>query len=186
MKTKYKVNLILEAVLLFIALAGLFAGNSSAAEESRYLKAVQEFADNVLKHGSDTYGPKHTPLFVDGLNIHNHVPTKWIAPNEVRWILSNLASQQNFFRTLDGLMQGSVNVNQRAESILSFLLGILAIIESYTIVDKIELNKANALPQINLIEQITNEQTSINISSDGKSKKLMLNGSSNTIDYVVS
>jgi hypothetical protein len=78
------------------------------------------------------------------------------------------------FRTkgcCDGLMQGSVNVNQGAESILSFLLGILAIIESYTIVDKIELNKANSSPQINLIEQITNEQTSINISSDDKPKK---------------
>lgn len=72
----------------------------------------------------------------------------------------------------DGLMQGSINVNQGAESILSFLLGLLAIIESYTIVDKIELTKANALPQINLIEQITNEQTSIKyISSDGKAKK---------------
>jgi len=28
-----------------------------------------EFADNVLKYGRDTYGPKHTPLFVDGLNM---------------------------------------------------------------------------------------------------------------------
>jgi len=72
-------------------------------EESPYLKAVREFADNVLKYGRDTYGPKHTPLFVDGLNIHTHEPVKWIAPNGDRWVLSNLASQQNLFRTLDGL-----------------------------------------------------------------------------------
>jgi pectate lyase len=72
-------------------------------EDSRYLDAVREFADNVLKYGRDTYGPKHTPLFVDGLNIHTHEPVKWIAPNGDRWILSNLASQQNLFRTLDGL-----------------------------------------------------------------------------------
>ena len=72
-------------------------------DPNRYLNAVREFADNVLKYGRDTYGPKHTPLFVDGLNIHTHEPVKWIAPNGDRWILSNLASQQNLFRTLDGL-----------------------------------------------------------------------------------
>jgi ankyrin repeat protein len=76
---------------------------ADANESSKYLDAVREFADNVLKHGRDTYGPKHTPLFVDGLNIHTHEPVKWIAPNGDRWILSNLASQQNLFRTLDGL-----------------------------------------------------------------------------------
>ena len=72
-------------------------------DPNRYLNAVREFADNVLQYGRDTYGPKHTPLFVDGLNIHTHEPVKWIAPNGDRWILSNLASQQNLFRTLDGL-----------------------------------------------------------------------------------
>jgi len=74
-------------------------------DSSKYLKAVREFADNVLKYGRDTYGPKHTPLFVDGLNIHNHEPVKWISPEGERWILSNLASQQNLMRTLDGLSQ---------------------------------------------------------------------------------
>ena len=43
-------------------------------ESSRYLDAVRTFADNVFKYGRDTYGPKHTPLFVDGLNIHTHEP----------------------------------------------------------------------------------------------------------------
>jgi len=87
----------------------LFALNVQAIEitdpndPNRYLNAVRTFADNVLKYGMDTYGPKHTPLFVDGLNIHTHEPVKWIAPNGDRWILSNLASQQNLFRTLDGL-----------------------------------------------------------------------------------
>lgn len=31
-------------------------------DSSEYLNAVREFADNVLKYGRDTYGPKHTPL----------------------------------------------------------------------------------------------------------------------------
>lgn len=43
-----------------------------ANNSSKYLDAVREFADNVLKYGRDTYGPKHTPLFVDGLNIRLH------------------------------------------------------------------------------------------------------------------
>jgi ankyrin repeat protein len=72
-------------------------------QSSKYLKAVREFADNVLKYGRDTYGPKHTPLFVDGLNANTRDPVKWIDPDGTKWILSNLASQQNLFRTLDGL-----------------------------------------------------------------------------------
>ena len=76
---------------------------SAEDDASCYLNAVIEFADNVLKYGRDTYGPKHTPLSVDGLNIHTHEPVKWIDPDGTRWILSNLASQQNLFRTLDGL-----------------------------------------------------------------------------------
>ena len=74
-----------------------------ANNNSKYLDAVRTFADNVLKYGRDTYGPKHTPLFVDGLNVHTHEPVKWIDPDGTRWVLSNLASQQNLFRTLDGL-----------------------------------------------------------------------------------
>jgi hypothetical protein len=72
-------------------------------DPNRHLNAVRKFADNVLKYGRDIYGPKHTPLFVGGLNIHTHEPVKWIAPNVGRWVLSNLSSQQNLFRTLDGL-----------------------------------------------------------------------------------
>ena len=80
-------------------------------DASRYLDAVREFADNVLKYGRDTYGPKHTPLFVDGLNVYTHEPVKWISPvgdpltatETEEWILSNFASQQTLLRTLDGL-----------------------------------------------------------------------------------
>jgi len=78
---------------------------SDANESTKYLDAVRTFADNVLKYGRDTYGPKHTPLFVDGLNIHTHEPVKWIDPDGTRWVLSNLASQQTLMRTLDGLSE---------------------------------------------------------------------------------
>ncbi|MFH1719353.1 MAG: pectate lyase [Planctomycetota bacterium] len=85
-------------VVLFVA-AG---GSAFAGEDDKYLNAVRTFADNVLKSGRDVYGPKHTPLFIDGLNIHTHEAAKWTKNGEV-WILSNLASQQNLFRVLDGL-----------------------------------------------------------------------------------
>jgi hypothetical protein len=73
------------------------ATKSDPNQSTKYLDAVREFADNVLKYGRDTYGPKHTPLFVDGLNVYTHEPVKWIAPNGDRWIHSNLASQPDSF-----------------------------------------------------------------------------------------
>jgi glycosyltransferase involved in cell wall biosynthesis len=50
------------------------------------------------------------------------------------------------FRTkgcCDGLMPGGVNENQGAESTLSFLLSLMAIIESYTIAEKIDFLSKN-------------------------------------------
>jgi len=69
---------VLGAGLLLSILTTLAFGRSGPSDPNRYLNAVREFADNVLKYGRDTYGPKHTPLFVDGLNIHTHEPVKWI------------------------------------------------------------------------------------------------------------
>ena len=85
------------ASFVFLAGASAFAG-----ENDKYFNAVRKFADNVLKHGKDVYGPKHTPLFVDGLNIHTYEPAQWKRDGQI-WILSNMASQQNLFRVLDGL-----------------------------------------------------------------------------------
>ena len=56
-------------------------GNSDVTP---YLEAVQIFADNVLKYGMDTYGPKQTPLFVDGLNLDTHEPVRWKSTDEER------------------------------------------------------------------------------------------------------
>ena len=91
-------------------------------DTTKYLDAVRTFADNVLKYGRDTYGPKHTPLFVDGLNIHTHEPVEWIDPDGTKWILSNLASQQNLFRVLDGLttITGDPKYRQAAEEAIRY------------------------------------------------------------------
>ncbi len=54
------------------------------------------------------------------------------------------------FRTkgsCDALVPGGVNVNQGAESTLSFLSSLLAIVESYAIVEKVEETKAVSLPR---------------------------------------
>jgi pectate lyase len=67
----------------------------------RYIEAVQAHADMLLEHARDVYG-QPTPLFVDGLNVQTLEPVRWNYDEHV-WTLSNLASQQNLLRTLDGL-----------------------------------------------------------------------------------
>jgi hypothetical protein len=69
------------SIVAFIVLVCFSAENAFADEGTKYLGAVREFADNVLKYGRDTYGPKHTPLFVDDLNVDTHEQVEWIAPN---------------------------------------------------------------------------------------------------------
>ena len=87
---------------LFLITIILSAATPAVAEDSKYVNAVRTFADNVLNHGKDVYGPKKTPLFIDGIDIHTHKPPEWKRKGET-WILSNMASQQNLFRTLDAL-----------------------------------------------------------------------------------
>lgn len=89
---------------LFLISLVLSAPTFAAAEESKYVNAVRTFADNVLKYGNDVYGPKKTPLFVDGINVDTHEPPEWKKDGET-WILSNMASQQNLFRVLDALTE---------------------------------------------------------------------------------
>lgn len=92
-------------VLSLLACGGVALGAPPADLLSRadgYLEAVGEFAETALEHGRDDYGPKHTPLFVDGLDVESRQPVQWKTRGE-EWILANLASQQNLWRTLDAL-----------------------------------------------------------------------------------
>jgi pectate lyase len=95
-----------------LILTVLTVHDSYADADSKYLDAVRTYADNVLKHGKDVYGDKHTPMFVDGLNIHTHEPPKWKRKGKV-WVLSNLASHQNLFRTLDALTNVTADLRYR-------------------------------------------------------------------------
>lgn len=72
----------------------------------------------------------------------------------------------------DSLMRTGVNINQGAESVLSFLLSLLAIVESYALVDKIQTGKGVSIGQPNLIEQIIEKPAPIkSISAKPKSEK---------------
>ena len=113
MKHVMKVTAAISGMMGILFIGSVDSSEAVAAPDdpNRYLNVVREFADNVLEHGRDIYGPKHTPLFVDGINIHTHEPVKWISPKGdlsettemEEWILSNFALQQNLLRTLDGL-----------------------------------------------------------------------------------
>lgn len=96
------------ALMMSAGSAALSAPAAPTAEERKkmdsYLETVRTFADNVLKHGRDHYGPKQTPLFVDSINVDTLKPPVWKRNGE-KWILSNLASQQVLLRTLVGLTQ---------------------------------------------------------------------------------
>jgi len=75
------------------------------------------------------------------------------------------------FRTkgcCDGLMAGGVNENQGAESTLSFLLGLMAIIESYTLTEKLGTNSTHDDEKEN---QVPDETIPINPFTAGKSLK---------------
>ncbi len=88
-----------------IVLALLFAGIVVAQDSrpERFVEAAKSFADVALKYGRDSYGPKHTPLFVDGINWDTHEPVMWKSRDGHAWALSDLGNQQNFFRMLVGL-----------------------------------------------------------------------------------
>ncbi len=60
----------------------------------------------------------------------------------------------------DALVPGGVNTNQGAESVLCFLLSLLAIVESYAIVDKISLGRGVSSRSVGLIEQIIKKPAS--------------------------
>ena len=84
------------SALAILSILGLPVQAETSCPE-RFIQAVQAFADVALEHGRDTYGPKQTPLFVDGINIETHEPVMWKSRDGHPWVLSDLGNQQNFF-----------------------------------------------------------------------------------------
>jgi pectate lyase len=96
-------------------------GDTRTSADRDRLQAVVQFADNVLAKGRDRYGEKPTPLFVDGIQVDTGEPVRWVAGGQ-EWIPSNLASQQNLFRTLVGLtnLTGEPRYRQAAEKTIRY------------------------------------------------------------------
>ena len=98
--------------IFFVSIA---AGQTRPLDPSRFIEAVRTFGDQVLKHGRDSFGPKKTPLFIDGINVETLEPVVWKCKGE-EWIISNLANHQTLLRTLDGLSSVTGDVRYRKAS----------------------------------------------------------------------
>ena len=61
----------------------------------------------------------------------------------------------------DGLMQDGVNINQGAESMLSFLLSQLSIVESYAIIDKIKSDKSINLARVDVPKSVEEKKSPV-------------------------
>lgn len=97
-------NIILKiwmSCLFILIFLGVYAQKQSS-EKNPYIVAVKAYAENVLAYGKDTYGPKKTSLFIDGINIDTRKPVTW-SRNHQPYVISNFGSQQNLLRTLVGL-----------------------------------------------------------------------------------
>ena len=120
----FAVRLVGPVLLVAFGLPGSVTGEGNegrnAGDEAR-LKAVVEFAENVLDKGRDRWGKKPTPLFADGLNVDTLQPVRWVYKGQ-EWIPSNLASQQNLFRTLSGLsnLTGEPRYKQAAKDAIAY------------------------------------------------------------------
>ncbi len=104
------------AALLIVAFtaAPLYGGDSAATasetsdrrdeRDRQRLAVVRDWADRVLEQGTDRWSGENTPLLADGLHVHSLEPVVWRHRGN-RYIISNLASQQNLFRTLAALSE---------------------------------------------------------------------------------
>ena len=122
MRSKHRVfQAVVALFLAAVATARVFAGAAEQPRDEKYLAAVRRYADNVIARGKDVYGEKHTPLFVDGLNVATGQPVEWKKDGET-WVLSNPASQQNLFRVFDGLtrLTGDSKYRQAAVDAITY------------------------------------------------------------------
>jgi len=119
MKTNINVSSLFTWLGLIILTTVSCTSDSERKEkESQRFEAVRTFAENVLEKGIDQWSGKNTPLFADGLNIFTNEPLEYPeADPDGKYITSNLASQQNLFRTLVGLsnLTGNPKYREAAE-----------------------------------------------------------------------
>lgn len=91
-------------------------------DTQKFVNTVKEYADNVMERCHDRYGKKKTPLLTDGIHLKTGESMKW-----EKHVLSNLACQQNFLRTLDGLsmLTGETKYQKQALDWINYALDVL-------------------------------------------------------------
>jgi pectate lyase len=95
---------------------------TTTTNTTKFTDAVTAFAANVSERCRDKYGAKQTPFLTDGINLQTGEPIRW-----ENHILSNVACQQNFLRTLDGLttLTGEPKYRQQAHEWIQYALDSL-------------------------------------------------------------
>ncbi|MFP4191480.1 MAG: pectate lyase [Candidatus Hydrogenedentota bacterium] len=102
--------------------SGALVPTAAVSEEPESpLEAVRTFADTVLEKGEDRWSGEETPLLPDGVNVDTGEPVEWIYDGD-HFIIHNLASQQNLFRTLAGLtnLTGEERYRAAAEEAIEY------------------------------------------------------------------
>jgi pectate lyase len=129
MKTIIKVAFLFLCLVLISCVSII---SDKKERESQYLNAVRMFADNVLEKGHDQWSGKNTPLLADGINIYTNEPLEYIYDGSIgvrgkggppnKWIMHNLANQQNLFRTFVALsnLTGDPKYKEAAEKSIRF------------------------------------------------------------------
>ncbi len=111
--------------MTFVVIIGLYTTNNLQAkptivytdEDYERLNAVIHHVENVLKYGH-IYN-EDTKLLPDAINTLTGEPAMWVFPNRAKVPYSNLANQQNFFRTLVALSQVTGSQKYKLEAMAS-------------------------------------------------------------------
>ncbi|SFL64681.1 pectate lyase [Paenibacillus sp. 1_12] len=95
--------------------------NSQITSSNRFVQTVKQYTDHIIELHKSHFGEEGGPLFADGFNVETLEPVQWLCEGE-RWTLSNLASQQNWLRTLCALSQvtGDDHYRSMAADTVSF------------------------------------------------------------------
>lgn len=113
--------------LLFVILLGsplTVSGQAFTADEKPdRLTVVKEYADRILEVGRDQWSGQETPLFIDGVHVDTGDPVVWIHESGRKYLISNMASQQNLFRVLTGLtnLTGDESYKSAANEAIQFM-----------------------------------------------------------------
>ena len=132
-----KANLRLPIIFICLGLIS-YATNYCTSEKDRKeiekqrFEAVRTYADNVLETGIDRWSGKNTPLLADGINTNTNEPLEYVGNEkqaglgkeggQIKYVIHNLASQQNLFRLFVGLsnLTGDPKYKEAAEKSIRY------------------------------------------------------------------